>query len=138
MVEFTILVSGENVQFDHFFQNSFMHYFLRLEHMKSYDRMTRKALAENQCKQIQDMCQFLVGHDPMDKNVFCCYTAYRHTEQSIIVFMMYTKKRLRGYGFQQLAQQFLRNKDDNLIFYNYRQRNDETRTRRTASDSPAA
>jgi hypothetical protein len=90
---------GDNQSFDHFFRNSFMHFYLRAKEFGSLGRELKQKLAVAKCEQIISTSSFLVGFDKEDKNVFYCFCAYTQKDNKLFVHFAYVKKSVRGFGF---------------------------------------
>jgi hypothetical protein len=107
-VDFLIYESGKNIQFDHFFRNSFMHFYLRTKDLQDLDKEMRLDIARHRCQTICDMAKFLVAVDKEDPNVFYSYIAFTLSESQLFVHFAYTKKSMRGFGFFQRALRLLK------------------------------
>jgi len=99
VLEFKTLEAGENPQFDNFFKNSFMHFYLRCPEFQELDDDLRLLVANDKCAQIRKMCKFMVGFDKLYPTVFYTYTAYTLSENKLYLHMAYVKKNFRGFGF---------------------------------------
>jgi hypothetical protein len=97
--EFKTLEAGENPQFDNFFKNSFMHFYLRCPEFQDLDDDLRLLVANDKCAQIRKMGKFMVGFDKFYPTVFYTYTAYTLSENKLYLHMAYVKKNFRGFGF---------------------------------------
>lgn len=96
---FKTLSAGENPQFDNFFMNSFMHFYLRCPEFQDLDAGMRSLVANDKCDQIKRIGKFLVGFDKLHPNIFYTYVAYTLSENKLYLHMAYVKKNLRGFGF---------------------------------------
>ena len=102
-VNFIYLNTGENESFDHFFENSFIHHYIRSPDNSDLSYTQRLKLAQSKANQIQYLCKFIVSVDKEDPSVFYGYTAYFHDNDTVTLMFAYIKRNLRGFGIYKEA-----------------------------------